>query len=273
VISTSGPVPGGGLGLADLSRLALMTLRADELSVIDGAGRVIIAERRSERNPATRPGTGENSPYKDRHGTDRRDLRVPLPTGPDRSAGTLRLVYTTASAPPENLVMAFARHLGVALERHLNGDRDERNRGMTFPWDDPDRLPEAVDEITAQVKEVMRPLTGATDVGITVWDSDRGILTAQPGAFGATDSERAASITGPPTNMFRVSVRVFVTGEPYLSNQASGDPGVLQAYVELFDIHRILSVRWTAVTSGSECCTWSTSRASSTPPISRPSRQ
>lgn len=231
-----GLAPGGELGLADLSRLTLMTLRADELSVLDAAGHLVIAERRSDRGSEDGPGGTPDD-------AGRGHLQVPLLTGDDRSAGTLRLVYPDVSGPPpENLVLAFARHLGIALERHGDGGPNARNRGMVFPWDDPERLPEAVHQITAQVTEVVRPLTGATAVGITVWDSDRGILSALPGAFGTTDSERAASVTGPPTNMFSVSVRVFVTGQPYLSNQASGDPGVLQAYVELFDIHRILSV-------------------------------
>ena len=111
-----------------------------------------------------------------------------------------------------------------------------------FPWDDPDRLPGAINEITAHVTELVRPLTGATAVGITVWDPELGVLIALPGAFGATDAMLAASVTGPPTNKLSASVRVFATGRPYLSNQASGDPGVLQSYVELFDIHRMLSV-------------------------------
>jgi signal transduction histidine kinase len=230
-------VPGGELGLADLSRLALMTLRAEELTVRDSAGRVVVTERRSERDPAA---AAAGDPTESPAATA--ELRVPVLTGDNRSAGTLELVHLEGTTPPDSLVQAFARHLGVALAHHSEGDPDGHDRGMVFPWDDPDRLPEAINEITAQVTELVRPLTGATAVGITVWDSDRGILTALPGAFGATDAERAASITGPPTNMFSVSVRVFVTGQPYLSNQASGDPGVLQAYVELFDIHRILSV-------------------------------
>ena len=126
------------------------------------------------------------------------------------------------------------------------GPRASRPGGLgiadLFPCDDPERMSDAIDEITTRVTEVVRPLTGATAVGITVWDAERGILRALPGAFGATDAVLAASVTGPATNMLSAGARVFATGEPYLSNQASGDPGILQPYVELFDIHRLLAV-------------------------------
>jgi signal transduction histidine kinase len=169
-------------------------------------------------------------------------LRAPLLTGAGRPVGQLDLYWPRGAAVGGSVVEAFARHLGIALERHLDADRSTAPDEPAFPWDDPDRLPGAIGEITAHVTELVRPLTGATAVGITVWDPELGVLIALPGAFGATDGILAASVTGPPTNMLSASVRVLVTGQPYLSNQASGDPGVLQPYVELFDIHRILSV-------------------------------
>lgn len=75
-----------------------------------------------------------------------------------------------------------------------------------------------------------------------MWDEERRILTALPGAFGATDEVVAASVTGPVTNLRSASSRVLTTGQPYLTNYASGDPGILQPYVEIFEINRILSV-------------------------------
>lgn len=108
--------------------------------------------------------------------------------------------------------------------------------------DDLPLLPDAVKAITGRVAEMMHPITGATAVGVTVWDEERGILTALPGAFGATDEVVAASVTGPVTNRRSATSRVMATGRPFLSNRASGDPGILQPYVEIFGITRILSV-------------------------------
>jgi len=103
-------------------------------------------------------------------------------------------------------------------------------------------LPDAVKAITGRVQQMMQPLTGATNAGITVWDEERRILTALPGAFGASDEVVAASMTGPITNPRSATSRVLTTGQPFMTNCASGDPGILQPYVEIFDIHRILSV-------------------------------
>lgn len=122
------------------------------------------------------------------------------------------------------LLDAFARHIDALL-------------GPAEPA--PDRG--AVAAITGRVAALMRPITGATAAGVTVWDEERGILSALPGAFGATADGVAASVTGPVTDRSATS-RVLTTGRPYVSNRASGDPGILQPYVEMFEIVRILSV-------------------------------
>ena len=108
--------------------------------------------------------------------------------------------------------------------------------------DDLPLLPDAVRAITGRVQQMMQPLTGATRAGITVWDEERRILTALPGAFGVSDAIIAASVTGPVTNVRSATSRVLTTGQPFMTNRASGDPGILQPYVKIFDIHRILSV-------------------------------
>lgn len=224
------------MALADLSRLARRVLAADRLVVSDDAGRVVLVEQPAEpqlESPAEPVvGSTAGSPV----------VSVPLRAGDGRPVGRLDLTWGRSAAAGGSVVDAFARHLGIALERHLAAGPDNVPQDPAFPWDDPDRLPGALSEITAHVTGLVRPLTGATAVGITVWEPELGVLVALPGAFGATDSMLAGSVTGPPTNMLSASVRVFVTGQPYLSNQTSGDPGVLQSYVELFDIHRMLSV-------------------------------
>lgn len=249
--------PGGDLELADVSRLAVAALRTDGLLVVDERTAepcVVIAEGFAGKELARRLDDLALLANQSRDGEERvhvgicgerRILSTSLSIDSGQHIGTLYAIYGDSAAVPAHLhalVRAFARHIGFALGRGAVSPPDHRNRGVAFPWDDLERLPEAINEITRQVTEVIRPLTGATAVGITIWDPDHGILRALPEAFGATDGVLSASVTGPPTNMFSVGARVFATGRPYMSNHASGDPGILQPYVEIFHIRRILSV-------------------------------
>lgn len=163
----------------------------------------------------------------------------------------MHVVYRDNERIPEPsmfrpLTHAFARHIGVALCcRTVDADNYRATAVGTegvFPWDDLGYLPKGINEITERVANLVQPLTGATTSGIMVWDEEHDILRALPGAFGATDGALTASVTGPITNMFSVCNRVFVTGEPYVSNHANTDPGILQHYVELFGIRNILAV-------------------------------
>ncbi|MER5669636.1 GAF domain-containing sensor histidine kinase [Pseudonocardia alni] len=217
-------------GVTDVARVALSALGARGLEVEDrrGAGRVVVA----------RCGDGVDAP-------DVRTVELPGPEGPP--VGLLRVAGSDRAARDHDaLLAAFARHLGLALT--LPGAADGGPSGVDglLDWDDLDRLADVTAEITARVAGAVRASIGATAVGITVWDSDRGTLRALPGAFGAHDDRLAASVTGPVTNMLSAGNRVFATGLPYLSNDAGTDPGVLQPYVEVFRIHRILSVPLTA---------------------------
>lgn len=84
-------------------------------------------------------------------------------------------------------------------------------------------------------------LLGAQTGGIMVLDEERQILQLLPGGFGASKDATASyrvRIDNPISN----SARVFTTGEPYISNGAEGDPGILQDYVDLFHVKRLLSV-------------------------------
>lgn len=110
------------------------------------------------------------------------------------------------------------------------------------------RSPNAVAGVTDVVALAGRALTGATAACITVWDEDRDILRALPGAFGSSNRDLPASITGPVSNPGSSAARTFTTGRSHLSNSASGDPDVLQGYVALFKIDRMLCVPLTSGT-------------------------
>ncbi|GAA4744634.1 GAF domain-containing sensor histidine kinase [Actinomycetospora chibensis] len=173
------------------------------------------------------------------------DRAVPLHDPGGQPIGTLRVAWPP-EAPGRNresLLAAFARHLALALSRHtLDAPAAAAPEGDVLTLDDPARLPDAIREITGQVTAIVGPLTGARAVGITAWDPERRILRALPGAFGSDDDTLAASVTGPVTNMLSAGSRVFASGQPYLSNDAGADPGVLQPYAEVFRIGRLLSV-------------------------------
>jgi signal transduction histidine kinase len=99
----------------------------------------------------------------------------------------------------------------------------------------------------SSIEEMGRELTGRLAVlgaktsGIMVLDEERQILQLLPGGFGA-DSDATASYRVRVDNPVSNSARVFSTGEPYLSNGAEGDPGIMQDYVDLFHVKRLLSV-------------------------------
>jgi GAF domain-containing protein len=217
-----------GLDLVEMSRLAMCELDADAVLVECRGGVAVLGGPADEELlTAVRHGSGG-------------DGRV-MSTGD--GDGAVHVLHRTAPDDPDRcreLLEAFTRHIAVILGRgaaHPDTDRDG-----VLAVDDLPLLPDAVTAITGRVAEMMQPLTGATAAGITVWDAEHGILRALPGAFGATDDVVAASVTGPVTNQRSATSRVLTTGQPYLSNCASGDPGILQPYVEIFEITRILSV-------------------------------
>lgn len=239
------------LDLGDVFRLAVTVLRADGLLVVDerpSEPRVVVAEGLTASELAAALDKFKSSADDGVHaGTlgGRRVLSTSLCLDSGEPIGYLCVVYSNNTLLPADLdmlVLAFGRHIGFAVKRGASRRPDEPHRPVAPRWEDLERLPESVHGITGVIADFVRPLTGATDVGITVWDQERGILRALPGAFGAEDVALVASVTGPATNMLSTGTRVFTTDQPYLSNHASGDPGILQPYVEKFRIRRILSV-------------------------------
>jgi signal transduction histidine kinase len=254
----SAVIAADGLDLAEVSRLAMSELRADALLVQREAGSdaqfaFLEGPAAAELASMVRLGTGSGRTERLATGAASAAgggwaLSASLTTGTDRDIGSVHVLYREAPADPGRygeLLEAFARHMAIILGRdgaqHGPG-QPSPDRDAVLTVDDLPLLPDAVKAITGRVAEMMQPLTGATAVGITVWDEERRILTALPGAFGATDEVVAASVTGPVTNLRSASSRVLTTGQPYLTNCASGDPGILQPYVEIFEISRILSV-------------------------------
>jgi len=116
----------------------------------------------------------------------RRVLSASLTTGKDPGVGSVHVLYREAPADPDRcgeLLEAFARHIAVILGRygaHHGPGQPPPDWDAVLTVDDLPLLPDAVKAITGRVAEMMQPLTGATAVGITVWDEERRILTALP---------------------------------------------------------------------------------------------
>jgi signal transduction histidine kinase len=100
----------------------------------------------------------------------------------------------------------------------------------------------SVDEMGRFLSLRLASLIGAASCGIMVFDEERNVLQMLPGAFGIDDDDAAVSarvhIDHPVSN----AARVFRTGEPYISNAARGDPGILQDYVDVLRLERLLTI-------------------------------
>jgi len=96
------------------------------------------------------------------------------------------------------------------------------------------------EELNRAIAHEVGLATGATMAGVLIWDEERNLLCPVPGAFGG-DTE-----TLPPAHAANdwgsSAVRVFATGQPYLTNSAADDPGVLQDVSEAFDFKRLMTL-------------------------------
>lgn len=188
VRSSDGVPCTGASAVGDVARVALSALGARGIAVQDRRGPEPIVVVRCGDAPPAGPAAGA------------RVAELPGPYG--TVVGALHVHGADTAVPDHDaLLAAFARHLGLALTLTDTAADCPSDVDDLMGWSDLDRLAAVTDEITARVAAAVRPSIGATAVGITVWDGDRGTLRALPGAFGVRDDRLAASVTGPVTNM------------------------------------------------------------------------
>lgn len=106
---------------------------------------------------------------------------------------------------------------------------------------------EGFESIVAKVIEQLASIVGAESGGIVLYDQDEAGLVLQSPAFGMSEDDfkgYALPITGDgdSTNGAGVSMRVFLTGEPYVCNSPFGDPATNQSIVSEYNISNNLSV-------------------------------
>src|SRR6266480_3684472 len=77
-------------------------------------------------------------------------------------------------------------------------------------------------------------LLNVESAGFMLYDPQRSELVLQQPAFGFDDPERIAAYHVPLREGGN-AVKVFLSGRPYLTNDAAGDPRLIRRFVDLFD--------------------------------------
>lgn len=143
----------------------------------------------------------------------------------------------------QDLALVFAHHASVAGAARGQA----RDQARSIPRDGAlyalgiwDLEVTGYEALSTAITDELGTATGARGAGVLVWDEEEQLLRPLPGAFGG-DPEVL-----PPAHAARdwssSAARVFATGEPYLTNRAASDPGVLPDYVEAFGLERLMSL-------------------------------
>jgi signal transduction histidine kinase len=141
----------------------------------------------------------------------------------------------------EDLMEKFAAQIGLSL---AVASRPPVYDEMLATWAMLDRLvlsAHSLGELGRALTAVIGPLFGDARIGVMIADRQRSVLQMMPGAFGAEDftvASHRVSFFDPRSN----SARVYTTGLPYISNDSCGDSGIRQAYVDAFDLSRVLTI-------------------------------
>lgn len=95
--------------------------------------------------------------------------------------------------------------------------------------------------VLERVFDAVKDIVGAEGAGLLLYDEETKCLTLQKPAFGTYDDQLI--------DLYTVSiddggnaVEVFQSGEPYLSNNAAGDPRFIQTLIQAFRVRNIISV-------------------------------
>lgn len=169
-----------------------------------------------------------------------RVLSADVALGAERLGSVHALRRAGGSFQNEDLIGTFASQTALALALHgrapLPGDQELLG--------DLDRLVLSVhdlEQLSEAVQAAVGPVFGGAQTGVMLADPQRSVLQMAPGAFGA-DDELATSLRVSIYDARSNSARVFSTGQPYLTNLSSVDPGIRQDSVSVFGVARLVSV-------------------------------
>jgi signal transduction histidine kinase len=147
-----------------------------------------------------------------------------------------------------DLLPVFARHAAASVGLRRPGGHVEPTgpagtiepRGIDAFFDLSDLEQGDYEDFNRALATEFQAGTGARLVGVLMWDEQDALLRPLPGSFGADPEETPPAHDVDDWNSS--AARVFATGEPYLTNRAERDPGVLADYVGAFGFDRLLTV-------------------------------
>jgi hypothetical protein len=96
--------------------------------------------------------------------------------------------------------------------------------------------------LAALIEKVCR-LLDAESGGFMLYEPAAGELQLQRPAFGLDDDDDRIDVYRVPLAAGGNAVTVFLTGQPYFTNDAPNHPRCIQRYIGLFDVERFVTVR------------------------------
>jgi len=157
--------------------------------------------------------------------------------------GIMVLIWHEAPAPLKNhsVISAFASHLGIACMNVA----PRRSPGRSpLPLDglyDLVLLTEGITGFMTGLNRIVSERLPGVRVGLMLWDEETATLQMTDGSFGA-DLRATSSYWVSSSDLRSNSARVFLTGQPYLTNHPRDDQAVLKEYADAFGLRRLISV-------------------------------
>ncbi len=149
-----------------------------------------------------------------------------------------------SSAGFENVECAsiFAAHAAVACAARRLVQQPDGLGGSRTSADPAGWILDSVgyEELNHAIAHEIALATGGALTGVLLWDEERSLLCPVPGAFGSDHESLPAAHAA--HDWGSSAARVFATGQPYLTNRATADPGVLQDFAEAFGFIRLMTL-------------------------------
>jgi sugar diacid utilization regulator len=133
----------------------------------------------------------------------------------------------------------------VAATRLAAGGEDRTERTLRAVSDIGQTMVSNADyeQVLAALIEKVCGLLDAESGGFMLYEPGAGELRLQRPAFGLDDGDDRIDAYRVPLSAGGNAVTVFLTGQPYFTNDAPTDPRCIQRYIELFDVQRFVTVR------------------------------
>jgi len=231
--------PAAHEGVEAIAGAARRVLGADAVFVRDGDGRIIGAAGLDARATATIERRMRERPA----GFLAREYTVAREVAVEFAGERFGTLHAVKRAPGElehaSRLGVFGRQaaIAIALERPAPEARLDTLTEL-------DRLvlsAHNLGELSRVLADVLGPMFGGSVPAVMVADHQRNVLQTIEGGFGA-DERTAASHQVSVFDTRSNSVRVYTTGQPYISNEAEGDTAIRPEYVDVFHVERLLTV-------------------------------